>query len=350
MWFMMDAVYGDVAMKPSSGSSSITSMYVLGDSSVDCGDNTLFYPFLRHNLSLYPCDGSDTSLLPHLLAEHMGLPYASPFYSQNGSIEGLLQGVNFGSAQATIMNPISPSHQSLNQQLRQAFETVQLLQLQLGQETANHFIQSSLFYLSFGKDDYINLFLQNSSGLSPNYNGQKLAHILVEQMTHAIKTLYDANVRKIVCMGILPLGCTPRVLWEGENSRVGDGGSACEEEINELVVEYNIMLEDHIVDLNVQLADAHIIFCDVYQGIVDIITYPKDYGFKDVKSACCGLGKYGGMLGCVSVDMACQQVSAHVWWDFYNPTQSVNSLLAKSIWSGQPLSDICRPITIHELP
>lgn len=47
--------------------SNATALYVLGDSSVDCGDNTLFYPLLHHNLSLYPCNGSHTSLLPHLL-------------------------------------------------------------------------------------------------------------------------------------------------------------------------------------------------------------------------------------------------------------------------------------------
>lgn len=47
---------------------NVTSFNVLGDSSVDCGENTLFYPILHHNLSLIPCsNGSDSTLLPHLL-------------------------------------------------------------------------------------------------------------------------------------------------------------------------------------------------------------------------------------------------------------------------------------------
>lgn len=42
--------------------------YILGDSSVDCGDNTLFYPLVHSFLSLYSCNGSsDASLIPHLL-------------------------------------------------------------------------------------------------------------------------------------------------------------------------------------------------------------------------------------------------------------------------------------------
>lgn len=45
----------------------VPALYILGDSSVDCGENTLFYPLLHRNLSLYPCNGSDASLIPHLL-------------------------------------------------------------------------------------------------------------------------------------------------------------------------------------------------------------------------------------------------------------------------------------------
>jgi hypothetical protein len=54
-------------------------------------------------------------------AEKMGLQNIPPFYSQNGSIEELFIGLNFGSAEATIMNPSRRSPQSLNQQLRQVF-------------------------------------------------------------------------------------------------------------------------------------------------------------------------------------------------------------------------------------
>ncbi|KAJ0020413.1 hypothetical protein Pint_31547 [Pistacia integerrima] len=324
-------------------------LFVLGDSSVDCGENTLFYPILHHNLSLLPCNGSDSSLLPHLLAEKMGLPNIPPFYSQNRSMQVFFGGLNYGSAQATIMNPSGQIHQSLNQQLRQVFETMQLLQLQLGEEIADYFINSSIFYLSFGKDDYIDLFLHNSSGVMVKYTGQEFAGILVNQMVHAMRNLYDANVRKMICIGILPLGCTPRVMWEWHNSAGVDDGRVCVEEINELVLEYNTMLDEHIVELNSELPDAQIIFCDVYQGIIKMITNPTYYGFEDAKSACCGIGSFGARIGCLSVEMACEQASAYVWWDLYNPTLTVNSLLADSAWSGQPLYGMCRPFPIQDL-
>ncbi|KAJ6671721.1 hypothetical protein OIU85_015464 [Salix viminalis] len=329
--------------------SHVSALYLMGDSSVDCGKNSLFYPLLHRNLSLLPCNGGDSTLLPHLLAQKIGLPDSQPFYSQIGSIEGLIKGVNYGSAHATIISPSSQSHPSFNQQLRQVYETFQLLQLQLRQDRAQDFIKSSMFYLSFGRDDYVDLFLRNSSGMMLKYSGQEFARILANQMVHAIRTLYDANVRKIIITGILPLGCAPRVVWEWYNSTATHDGMGCVEEINELVLQYNTVLNEHIVELKEELPDAQIVFCDVYQGMMEVITNPALFGFSDTKNACCGLGLHGAEIGCVSAETTCNQSSSHVWWDLYNPTQALNSLLADSAWSGHPLPDICRPITVQDL-
>ncbi|XP_022153783.1 uncharacterized protein LOC111021219 [Momordica charantia] len=126
--------------------SNVTAMYLLGDSSVDCGLSTLYYPLLHRNFSLFPCeadaDADASTLLPHFLAKKIGVPYSQPLYTQNGSIEAILNGLNFGSPQATIMSS-SRSYQSLNQQLRQALDAIQMLRLHLGQDTAHRFIQSS---------------------------------------------------------------------------------------------------------------------------------------------------------------------------------------------------------------
>lgn len=214
-------------------------------------------------------------------AEKMGLRYIPPFYSQNGSIEEVLRGINFGSAQATIMNPSGQNYQSLNQQLRQVFETIELLHLQLSQNSVLHFIRSSIFYLSFGKDDYIDLFLRNSSGALLEYSSQEFANILASQMIDVMRNLYDMNVRKIICMGILPLGCTPRVVSSvSELNNSTDGERKCVEKINKLVLEYNAILNEQIVELNAELPDAHVVFCDVYQGIREIITNPELYGME----------------------------------------------------------------------
>ncbi|XP_004308540.1 PREDICTED: GDSL esterase/lipase At1g71250-like [Fragaria vesca subsp. vesca] len=356
MGFMIlaDAKVNEVSSFPNCRNGS-AAFYVLGDSSVDCGDNTLFYPLIHSYLSLYSCNGSNGStLIPHLLAEKMGMQNILPFYSQNGSINGIQRGLNFGSAHATIMNHGSQSYQSVNQQLRQVFDSLQLLQLQLSEDRALSFIKSSIFYLSFGKDDFIELLLQNASGTAKqNSTDQEFAHILADQMIHVIRNLYAMNVRRIICMGILPLGCTPRVLLNQYNSTAqphdddDDVARGCVEEINVHVLEYNRELREQISQLHVELPDAQLLFCDIYQGLSEIINNPQQYGFEDVKSACCGLGMYGAEVGCLSKDMACDKEASHVWWDLYNPTKAVNSLLADSAWSSNPLP-ICRPMNIQE--
>lgn len=53
--------------------SHVSALYLMGDSSVDCGKNSLFYPLLRRNLSLLPCNGSDSTLLPHFLGNFLSL-------------------------------------------------------------------------------------------------------------------------------------------------------------------------------------------------------------------------------------------------------------------------------------
>ncbi|MED6168338.1 hypothetical protein PIB30_010668 [Stylosanthes scabra] len=322
--------------------------YVLGDSSVDCGENTLFYPLLHGHFSLYPCsNGSDATLLPQLLAEKTGLKSLRPFYSQNGSVGEIFGGLNFGSTQATIMSQASQSHQSLNQQLRQVSETMQLLQLHLATDIALEFTRSSIFALSFGKDDFIDLFLQNSTNQMSNHN---FTTILVDQMTNAVRYLYDANARKIICLGILPLGCTPRVAWEMNHTSLSyHNGMACADQVNDLVMEYNSLLEEHMAKLNSELPEIHVVFCDVYHGMMEIIKEPWLYGFVDIKSACCGLGLNGAMIGCMSMDTTCNEPSKHLWWDLLNPTQAVNSILADAAWSGSPMSNLCNPITILEL-
>ncbi|KAE8712203.1 Pyridine nucleotide-disulfide oxidoreductase family protein [Hibiscus syriacus] len=305
--FLVAIVSMGMAMSQENSSWNVSAMYVLGDSSVDCGANALFYPIFHLNLSLLPCNGSNSILLPYLLANKMGVPYAESFYTQNGTIDGLLRGVNYGAAHATILTASSLGHQSLNHQLRQVFETVQLLQLQLGHESSSRFIKSSIFYLSFGKDDYIDLFLRNFSGESCGD-------------------------------GILPLGCSPSSFfqWQADDA---NGTMGCVEEINEVILKYNVLLEDSILRLNDELPDAHIVFCDIYQGLNKIVSFPHIFdianviamiaGFEDAKNACCGLGLYGAEIGCITSDMACNPVSSNVWWDLYNPTPRVNSLLAR---------------------
>ncbi|TKY45284.1 GDSL esterase/lipase [Spatholobus suberectus] len=97
------------------------------------------------------------------------------------------------------------------------------------------------------------------------------AIILVNQMANAARYLYDANARKIICLGILLLGCTPRMAWKLNRTSARDyNGNGCVDHVNDLVFEYNRLLK-----LNTESPDAHMAFCDVYNGMMDITNEPR---------------------------------------------------------------------------
>nr|GFB50949.1 SGNH hydrolase-type esterase domain-containing protein [Tanacetum cinerariifolium] len=123
-----------------------------------------------------------------------------------------------------MSNPINLVLKSLNQQLCQAFEIFQLLQLELGQDIANDFIEpSTVFYVSFGKDDCIDLFRSNSAN-SPRSDAKTLSR------------------------------CVPRFVHSTNDSKGGsqvggdnEDGVVCAPEINNFVLEYNAFLEQRVV-------------------------------------------------------------------------------------------------------
>ncbi|KAL6009694.1 hypothetical protein ACLOJK_000123 [Asimina triloba] len=207
----------------------------------------------------------------------MGLPPAPPFYGQNKTLEGLLGGLNFGSSPATVLNWGAPTFQNLNAQLRQASETFQLLQMEVGLQKARAVAESSLFYISIGKDDYIQ-YLRDPDGVGRRHTPQVFARMLVNQVTRTIKDMYNANVRRIICTGIEPLGCAPRSLWQAYNSTSARAQSSCVDDINRMIADYNAMLSLDLLALNLQMPDAKIVFCDVYRGMMEMITDPKRHG------------------------------------------------------------------------
>jgi len=91
---ILSIVHGQHTDKPiappnEKNDSHVSALYVLGDSSVDCGDNTLFYPLLHARLSLYPCNGSDATLLPQLLGTF-------PYRSFSSSLDCICNSRKFG--------------------------------------------------------------------------------------------------------------------------------------------------------------------------------------------------------------------------------------------------------------
>ncbi|KAL9246564.1 hypothetical protein vseg_020082 [Gypsophila vaccaria] len=333
----------------------VPAMFVLGDSSVDAGNNNFLGTFARADRLPYGRD-FDTHLptgrfcngrIPvDFLASRLGIPLVSSYLENAGSIEDMSHGVNYASAGAGIIFASGSDlgqRVSFSQQIQQLSDTFQLFKMNMGVEAAANIISKSILYVSIGTNDYIHYYLLNVSGIQSLYTPWSFNRFLANTVKQQIKNLYAAGVRKVVIMGLAPMGCAPHYLWK-YRSKNGE----CIEDMNNMIMEFNFVMRYVVEQLNDELPGAIIIFCDVYQGSMDIIENHERYGFNVTAVACCGMGKYKGWIMCLSPEMACRNASTHIWWDQYHPTEAVNKILAENVWSGLH-SSMCYPMNMRDM-
>ncbi|CAI9289018.1 unnamed protein product [Lactuca saligna] len=335
--------------------SPVRALFVLGDSSVDCGTNNFLGTFARADRLPYgrdfdthqPTGRFCNGRIPvDFLALRLGLPFVPSYLGQAGSIEDMIHGVNYASAGAGIIFSSGSElgqHVSFGQQIQQTIDTFQLFITQMGEQTAADFISNSIIYISIGTNDYIHYYLPNVSDVQSKYVSWKFNQFLAYSMKEEIKNLYNANVRKVVVMGLAPIGCAPYYLWQ-YGSEDGD----CIKVINNMIMEFNFVMRFTISELRKELTDANIIFCDAYQGSMDIIKNFDQYGFSVTNEACCGVGPYNGWMMCMGPEMACENASSHLWWDQFHPTAAVNEILADNVWSGLH-TPMCYPMNMEDM-
>ncbi|KAG6736861.1 hypothetical protein POTOM_060258 (mitochondrion) [Populus tomentosa] len=262
---------------------------------------------------------------PGLVTLRLGLPFVPSYLGQMGTVEDMTKGVNYASAGAgVIFSSGSELGQriSFTQQIQQFTDTLQSFILNMGEAAANELISNSVFYVSIGVNDYIHYYLRNVSNIQNLYlpwsfnqfvaaagNKGDFSSFLLRIFCC---NLYNMNVRKVILMGLPPIGCAPYYLWR-YNSKNGE----CIEEINDMILEYNFVMRYMIEELGLELPDAKITFCDMYEGSMDIIKNHELYGFNVTTDACCGLGKYKGWIMCFASEIACSNAT--------NPVGSIPS-------------------------
>ncbi|KAI4991704.1 hypothetical protein ZWY2020_040090 [Hordeum vulgare] len=332
-----------------------TAVFVLGDSTASCAATTLSLNLTSPSSFPSPClfHSGRRRLLPDILAAKMDLPPPPLISTLNGSAAAAAMGVNFGGEEGESGGAGVFRMGAIGQQLRLAAETLQVLRLEAATpREASAGVAGAVFVVSFGADAYARLLARGSEAdaSAPKHGRRGFARLLAGRVGRAVQELYEADVRRVAVLGVPPLGCAPRVMWEGLHLVDGRG---CVEEANELVQGYNARVEAQLDALRPELPGADIVFCDVYKGVMEMITNPGAYGFEESRDACCGLGPFGGTIGCLTREMACPTPQGHVWWDLYSVTETVNTLLADWAWSVPPSTDsntsVCRPITLQQL-
>ncbi|MCO5602630.1 hypothetical protein L7F22_056764 [Adiantum nelumboides] len=278
----------------------VPAFFIFGDSTVDCGNNNYLITLARADMPPYGRDFANHApngrfcngkISVDYLALYMGLPMV-PTALGTPNVTNMMKGLNYASAGAGIL-PESGSdlgqHISFSEQLGMFSNTEAKMSLSLGQPAVKQAIESSVFYFSIGNNDFIHYYLRNVSGVLEKQNSVEFSSMLLENLSNHLKLLIGGGIKKVVLVGIGPLGCAPNFL-SAYNSSSGE----CISEINSLVQEYNVGLALLTTELRSEFPASEIIFCDIFTGVYDIVTHAKAYGFENTNTACCGAGKYGG--------------------------------------------------------
>ncbi|CAN0840945.1 GDSL esterase/lipase At1g71691 [Linum grandiflorum] len=333
----------------------VPALFVIGDSAVDCGTNNYLGTFARADRPPYgrdfdtrrPTGRFCNGRIPvDYLALRLGLPFVPSYLGQNGTLGDMIHGMNYASAGAGIIFSSGSElgqRISLTHQVQQFTDSLQTFILNIGENATAELVSNSVLYISIGINDYIHYYLPNISNVQNLYLPWSFNQFLASSMRQEIKNLYDMSVRKMVIMGMPPIGCAPHYLWK-YNSNNGE----CVKEINDMIMEFNFLMRYMVEQLYYELPDAKIIFCDVYESSMDIIKNHEHYGFTETTSACCGLGKYRGWIMCMAPEMACSNASNHIWWDQYHPTAAANAILADNIWNGLH-TRMCYPTNMEDI-
>ncbi|KAF2313461.1 hypothetical protein GH714_011112 [Hevea brasiliensis] len=317
----------------------VPALFIIGDSSVDCGTNNYLGTFARADRPPYGRDFdthkptgrfSNGRISVDYLALRLGLPFVPSYLGQMGTVEDMIHGVNYASAGAGIIFSSGSElgqRISFTQQIQQFSDTLQSFILGLGEDTAYDLISNSIFYISIGINDYIHYYLRNVSNVQNLYLPWSFSQFLASTVRHEIKNLYHMSARKVVVMGLAPIGCAPHYLWR-HNSKNGE----CITEINDMIMEYNFFMRYMIEELGQELPDAKLTSVTCFNVTTDA----------------CGLGKYKGWIMCIGPEMACKNASNHIWWDQYHPTDGVNAILADNVWNGLH-AKMCYPMNLKDM-
>ncbi|KAG8079398.1 hypothetical protein GUJ93_ZPchr0007g5037 [Zizania palustris] len=275
--------------------------------------------------------------------------YSPPFLAPNTTGGALLNGVNYASGGAGILNGtgrIFVNRIGMDLQVDYFNITRKQLDDLLGNDKAKEWLKrKAIFSITVGSNDFLNNYLMPvlSAGTRVAESPDGFINDLIIHLREQLTRLYTLGARKFVVANVGPLGCIP---YEKTINRVGE--NQCVSLPNQLATQYNGRLRELLVQLNGDLPGARFCLANVYDLVMELITNYQTYGFETASMACCGDGgSYDGIVPCGPASTMCDNRKSHVFWDPYHPSEAANVMLAKYIVDGD--SKYISPINLRKL-
>ncbi|WOK91927.1 GDSL esterase/lipase [Canna indica] len=320
-------------------------LYVFGDSLSDVGNNN--YLPLSLAKSDYPWYGIDYydgiptgrftngRTIGDIIAAKLGIPSPPPYMSLSMNDDAILQGVNYASGGAGILNETGLyfiQKLSFDDQIS-CFEMTKLaIARKIGRVAAEKLSNGAIFLVGLGSNDYINNFLQPVLADGHIYTLPEFENLLIAALDGQLTRLYHLGARKVVFHGLAPMGCIP-----SQRARAIDG--QCLGFVNDYVLRFNSRVKNLLSALNSKLPGAQMTFADCYSLVLDLINNPELYGFKISHTSCCNVDTSVGGL-CLPNSDLCDNRKEYVFWDAYHPTDAANEVIANQLFTDPDVGQV----------
>ncbi|CAH2046254.1 unnamed protein product [Thlaspi arvense] len=259
---------------------NVTTMLVFGDSSVDPGNNNFlntdmkgnFPPyggnFINHKSTGRLCDGL---LAPDFIAEAMGHPPIPAFLDPTLTQADLPRGASFASAgsgyddlTANISNVWSFSTQA-NYFLHYKIHLNKLV----GPLESSKMIKNAIFLLSMGTNDFLQNYLVDFTR-QKQFTVEQYIDFLSSRMLYDAKMLRRLGARRLVVVGVPPMGCMPLIKYLR-------GQKTCVDQLNQIAFSFNSKIIKNLELLQSKIG-LKTIYVDAYSTIQEAIKNPRKFG------------------------------------------------------------------------
>ncbi|XP_024520962.1 GDSL esterase/lipase At1g71250 [Selaginella moellendorffii] len=331
----------------------VPAFFVIGDSLVDPGNNNYIVTIAKSNFPPYGMQ-FDTRMptgrftngrtSADWLAALLGLPLPPAFLDPSLTAVNYLQGVNFASAGCGIIDAtgnIFVGRIPLSEQVTQLAKVKKQIAGVIGPGAAENLIASSIVATIVGSNDYINNYLfkaTKEAKLPP----KQFQDLLISTYAEQVKRLYDIGVRKLIAFNIPPIGCIPRSL-----AFYGSKNGECIQFVNDFAINFNKEFKPLIQKLRKTLSGLEIVHTDSYKEVTTIYDNPSNFGFTFNSIACCGKGRYNGLIQCLPHFPSCRDYDQRIFFDSFHTTARANNIVANfTYFGGQEFND---PISVQQL-
>ncbi|KAK4606797.1 hypothetical protein RGQ29_000864 [Quercus rubra] len=294
-------------------------IFVFGDSSVDTGNNNYFRTGPSANHLPYGKDFpghiptgkySNGKLAPDFLASMLGIKETlPPFLDPNLSKYDLQTGVNFASAGSGFDNltTIATGAISMFKQVDLLKKYIGRLKGIVGEKSAKKIISGSLRF-QFTVSGYQDFIL----------NRTRIFY----------KQLYDLGCRKMMVVGLPPMGCLPIQITLKYPIPIN---RKCVEHLNADSQSYNQKMVNLLSKLQAVLPGSKFAYADIYQRVINMINYPQKYGFVETLKGCSGTGYVEAGNSCNSMTPTCERDSQYLFFYCIHATEATNHYISKNI-------------------